>query len=160
MIPFELVSGNSILLQNRLYGLFILLLQPHFTMRRYILNQNIFGEINFIPGKVVFDTYNEINTYNNYIYFVINIIGNVCIFIPIGFFISVLWRNISVKKIVLIALFMSLCIELLQLPQARGTDIDDLWLNMLGALIGYLIYILLSKAPSIQNIFYKFRVKQ
>jgi membrane protein CcdC involved in cytochrome C biogenesis len=33
MIPFELVSGNSILLQNRLYGLFILLLQPHFTMR-------------------------------------------------------------------------------------------------------------------------------
>ena len=55
---------------------------------------------------------------------------------------------------------MSLCIELLQLPQARGTDIDDLWLNMLGALIGYLIYILLSKAPSIQNIFYKFRVKQ
>ena len=37
-----------------------------------ILNQNIFGEINFIPGKVVFDTYNEINTYNNYIYFVIN----------------------------------------------------------------------------------------
>ena len=42
----------------------------------------------------------------------------------------------------------------------RGTDIDDLWLNMLGALIGYLIYILLSKAPSIQNIFYKFRVKQ
>lgn len=126
----------------------------------YILNQNIFGEINFIPGKVVFDTYNEINTYNNYIYFVINIIGNVCIFIPIGFFISVLWRNISVKKIVLIALFMSLCIELLQLPQARGTDIDDLWLNMLGALIGYLFYFLLSKAPSIQNIFYKFRVKQ
>ena len=38
MIPFELVSANSILLQNRPYGLFILLLQPHFTMRRFDYN--------------------------------------------------------------------------------------------------------------------------
>ena len=124
----------------------------------FIINQNIFGEINFIPGKVFFDTYNEINTYNKYSCLVINIIGNICLFIPIGFFISVLWRNISIKRIVLIALFMSLCIELLQLPQNRGTDIDDLWLNMLGSLIGYLIYILLSKIPSIQNFLNKFRV--
>ena len=40
---------------------------------------------------------------------------------------------------------MSLCIELLQLPQARGTDIDDLWLNVIGAFIGYWAYILLKK---------------
>ena len=125
----------------------------------FIIDQNIFGEINFIPGKVFFDTYTEINTYNNYIYLVINIIGNICLFIPIGFSISVLWKNISAKRTVIIALLFSLCIELLQLPQARGTDIDDLWLNVFGALIGYLIYILLSKAPSIQNFLHKFKVK-
>lgn len=125
----------------------------------FIIDQNIFGEINFIPGKVFFDTYTEINTYNNYIYLVINIIGNICLFIPIGFSISVLWKNTTVKRIILVALFMSLCIELFQLPQARGTDIDDLWLNVFGALIGYLIYILLSKAPSIQNFLHKLRAK-
>ena len=124
-----------------------------------IINQNIFGEINLIPGKVFLDTYNEINSNNNYIYFVINIIGNLFLFIPVGFSISVLWKNISAKKMALIALLMSLCIELLQLPQVRGTDIDDLWLNMIGALIGYLIYIRLSKIPSIQNFLYKFKAK-
>ena len=44
MIPFELVSANSILLQNRPYGLFILLLQPHFTMRhRSIYDDYLLG---------------------------------------------------------------------------------------------------------------------
>ena len=125
----------------------------------FFISQNIFGEVNLIPGKVVIDTYNEINTNNNFAYLIINTIGNICLFIPIGFSISVLWKNISVKRTVIIALFFSLCIELLQLPQARGTDIDDLWLHVFGALIGYLIYILLSKAPSIQNFLHKFKVK-
>ena len=46
---------------------------------------------------------------------------------------------------------MSLCIELLQLPQARGTDIDDLWLNVIGAFIGYWVYFLLTKNKKIKS---------
>ena len=40
-IDFELVSANSILLQNRPYGLFILLLQLHFTMHHFIITDII-----------------------------------------------------------------------------------------------------------------------
>ena len=29
-----------------------------------------------------------------------------------------------------------------QLPLDRGTDIDDLWLNTLGAALGYLVFLL------------------
>ena len=42
--------------------------------------------------------------------------------------------------------FISLCIELMQLPFAtRVTDIDDLILNTLGVMIGYGIYSLVKK---------------
>ena len=38
---------------------------------------------------------------------------------------------------------ISLAIELAQYPLERGTDIDDLWLNTLGALLGWAVYIAL-----------------
>ena len=70
MIPFELVSANSILLQNRPYGLFILLLQPHFTMRHLFL-LNLYNRTKYM-GEVIhidhieqgiaffFDNHNEV----------------------------------------------------------------------------------------------------
>ena len=57
----------------------------------------------------------------------------------------------SMKHILIIALFSSLCIELLQLPQARGTDIDDLWLNVIGAVVGFWIYTILLRNQIFQR---------
>ena len=105
----------------------------------FLVNQNVFGEINLIPGKVLVDSYYEVIYNYNYLYFIVNVIGNIILFVPIGFLI--------------IALSMSLCIELLQLPQARGTDIDDLWLNVLGAFIGYWAYILITKNQKFNKFF-------
>lgn len=72
---------------------------------------------------------------------VINIIGNIIIFIPFGFLLSLLWRGASWRKALLGTAAFSLVIELLQLllPD-RMTDIDDLLLNSLGGLLGFLIY--------------------
>ncbi len=104
-----------------------------------IVNGNLDGEINLIPGKVIYETYIEcvINSY--YLYFWINMVGNICLFIPIGYFINALWE-VSVKKTILIALLSSSIIEIVQLFLHRGTDIDDLWINLLGALVGLIIY--------------------
>jgi len=55
-----------------------------------------------------------------------------------------LWRK-SRKNVLITAFLCSLAIELCQLPQARGTDIDDIWLNTLGAFIGYTVWRLLDK---------------
>ena len=47
----------------------------------------------------------------------------------------------SFNKVVAAGAFISLCIEILQLPFAsRATDIDDLILNTLGVAVGYGIY--------------------
>ncbi|HOP11844.1 MAG TPA: VanZ family protein [Oscillospiraceae bacterium] len=74
-------------------------------------------------------------------FFLINIVGNILVFVPIGFFACLLWRKPSFLKALLSGLLTSLAIELAQFPLERGTDIDDLWLNTLGALLGWVIYI-------------------
>ncbi len=99
---------------------------------------------NLIPFKVLYETYYEvfINGYINY--FLINFVGNITIFMPIGLFIPLLW-NISNKKVILIGFLSSLFIELSQLFLIRGTDVDDLILNTLGTFLGLLVYRFLYK---------------
>lgn len=96
-------------------------------------------ETNLMPFKVIFDTYREVfeNGYINY--FIINFVGNIALFIPIGFFISLLW-NMSIKKGTIVGLCLSLFIEICQLFLTRGTDVDDLILNIIGTILGLLIY--------------------
>lgn len=124
-----------------------------------IVNHNLPRMINLIPGKVFRDIYRECVLNHHYSYFVINFIGNICIFLPIGFGIPLLWKNISIKKIMVIAVVSSLFIELFQFPQARGTDIDDIWLNTLGAVLGYSIYIQAEKIHLFEALFHKCKEK-
>lgn len=84
-------------------------------------------------------------------FFLINIVGNIAVFMPIGFFSCLLWKKPSFWKALLAGLLTSLAIELAQYPLERGTDIDDLWLNTLGALIGWAIYIAIRKHIDIQK---------
>lgn len=64
-----------------------------------IVNGNLFGEINLIPGMVFVDIYKECFINHYPLYFVINVLGNICLFLPIGFGIPLLWKNISLKKV-------------------------------------------------------------
>lgn len=105
-----------------------------------ITNGNLLGEINLIPGKVFIDTWGKSIVGGYWLYFAINFIGNICLFVPIGFCVPLLWNKSSLPKTLLVGFLISLFIELCQLPQARGTDIDDLWINTLGAMIGYILY--------------------
>ncbi|MFI3307293.1 MAG: VanZ family protein [Mycoplasmatota bacterium] len=103
------------------------------------------GSINLIPFKVIIETYTAVFVDRYFNYFLINFIGNIVMFMPIGFFAPLLWENISFKKTVVIGLLSSLFIEICQLPQARGTDIDDIWINTLGCILGFGVYIILKK---------------
>ena len=76
-----------------------------------------------------------------------NLVGNVLIFVPAGFFIPVLWKNKRGFIFTMCVTFqMSLLVEVLQLVLRVGSfDVDDLFLNTLGGLLGYLLLILVSK---------------
>lgn len=105
-----------------------------------IVNHNLESKINLMLGQVFLDTWREcvINGYWNYL--IINFIGNICMFVPIGFCIPLLWNGMLFWKTTLIGLGTSLFIELCQIPQVRGSDVDDLWLNTLGVVIGYVLF--------------------
>lgn len=78
-------------------------------------------------------------------YFLINFWGNIGMFLPIGFFPALLWRRWKWWKSLLCGFGLSLCIELAQIPIQRGTDIDDLWMNTLGVVLGYVLYWILTR---------------
>ena len=93
---------------------------------------------NLIPFKVFVDTYREV-VGGHITPLLINFFGNVVMFMPIGFFTGLLWR-FTAAKAVFIGFLSSLFIEVSQLFLARSSDVDDLILNSLGALFGFLIY--------------------
>ena len=69
-----------------------------------------------------------------------NALLNVVLFVPLGLFLPLLWREFrSPKCAVLAGLTLSLAIEILQIFTFRLTDVNDLITNTLGALLGYLL---------------------
>lgn len=71
-----------------------------------------------------------------------NVVGNVVCFIPNGFLLPLVFKRIkNGVAVTLITFGFSLIIELFQLLFKLGSfDVDDLFLNTLGGLIGYIIY--------------------
>ncbi|MGF6989630.1 glycopeptide antibiotics resistance protein [Lachnospiraceae bacterium PM6-15] len=70
---------------------------------------------------------------------------NIFMFVPLGFLLPFIWRNMDFLKVLLTGFSFSLFIELSQLLNRRVTDIDDLIANTLGCIIGYCIYTLFYK---------------
>jgi len=99
--------------------------------------------LNLVPFKQFYEVYSSSGEFG-ISFFVANILGNIGLFVPIGFFIPLLW-NVKARKAVLYGCFVSCCIEVLQLPLVRVTDIDDVILNTAGAALGCFMYFVLRK---------------
>jgi len=77
-----------------------------------------------------------------------NVIGNMLMFIPYGFFISYI---LKVKKPLwpfILSLIASFTIEITQYRIGRVFDIDDILLNIMGGFVGFLFYLLILKIKS------------
>ncbi len=74
--------------------------------------------------------------------FILNICGNLLVFVPLGFLIPIWYpRNIHWYHVVIYCLSFSLCIELMQLYTRVGVfDVDDLIMNTTGGFIGWILY--------------------
>lgn len=72
------------------------------------------------------------------LYAIENILGNTVMLLPLCFLLPACFRPLRRWYFVtVIGMALSFLIELSQLFLARGTDIDDIILNTLGALLGY-----------------------
>lgn len=72
----------------------------------------------------------------------VNLLGNVVLFVPLGIFLPKLWERLQgLWKVVLATAGIIIAVEAVQVLTLLGRcDIDDLILNLTGAAIGYGLY--------------------
>ncbi|MDO5780115.1 MAG: VanZ family protein [Clostridium sp.] len=100
--------------------------------RRIISGRAIFEPVlNFIPFRSGVE---------------ISSILNIIFFIPFGFLLPTLWREFRKLLPTVVAGFLfSSIIEVGQLFTIRATDVDDLIMNTLGSIFGFIIFKIFSK---------------
>lgn len=105
--------------------------------------QRGYHSLNLIPFQTVLD-FVEITGQGHFLRGFSNILGNVCIFAPLGYFLPFLWEKFrKLSRVFVTGLGLSLLFELGQYFLYLGSaDIDDVILNTLGAGLGYSAYLL------------------
>ncbi len=103
------------------------------TDRGYCYNLEPFKEI-----KRFLVYHNEVGSVG----VILNLFGNILCFVPFGLFLPFINEKMrSGLKVALLSLEFSLIVETLQLIFKVGSfDVDDLILNTLGGIIGYVMY--------------------
>ena len=83
----------------------------------------------------------------------LNLLGNIAAFIPFGMLLPVFHRRFrSFLYMTLLTLEFSMAVELLQLVTKVGSfDVDDLLLNTIGGMLGYLAFWILNKIRIIRD---------
>ena len=74
-----------------------------------------------------------------------NVGGNMLMFVPFGFFVSYFLKLIKPYSIIILTILTSVTIETTQLMIGRVFDIDDIILNIVGGLAGFILYYLIHK---------------
>ena len=103
------------------------------------IQDNNYGLSNYIPFKEIFRY--EFGSR----LFIKNIIGNVLLFLPYGYFAADYLNSKKIITVSFLTLLVSITIELVQLNIGRTFDIDDVLLNTLGGMLGYLLYRIIEK---------------
>jgi len=96
---------------------------------------NASSGINLVPFTEIlrYDVHSELFFYN--------VVGNIALFMPFGFIVSAYVKPRKIWTNLFVALIVSGTIEIVQLNIGRSFDIDDIILNTLGCIIGFLGYV-------------------
>lgn len=104
---------------------------------------------NFIPFREIFRYHIGSRL------FLKNVLGNVLLFMPFGFFSSYYLKFKKPWVILGLTLVTSFSIEVIQMSIGRVFDVDDILLNIVGGYFGYLIYSVISRIGNRAPDFFK-----
>ena len=120
-----------------------------FVRKRFNIGDEPYWEqvkmsINLVPFRTIYGSlYSIIHRTIPYLIpnDIINLLGNFALFMPFGYFIPRLFEKYRVFiKFILFAFVILLSIEAIQVLTLRGSfDVDDIILNLAGAVIGFFI---------------------
>jgi glycopeptide antibiotics resistance protein len=99
--------------------------------------------INLIPFSTIFSylaiSNDQVSNWNQVS--LINLLGNVLVFVPFGIFLPLIWRQFrKFSALLWMSIGIPFFIEITQLFIGRSSDIDDVILNALGIIFGFCLY--------------------
>lgn len=105
------------------------------------------GLVSLIPGRTTIGCYRQLTgTPVEVVICTMQLLGNIVLFVPMGLLLPLVWSKLRpARTIIGAALAASVTIEVVQYLQQsmgmkRSVDIDDVILNVVGALIGWLLF--------------------
>ena len=152
-------EAGLILFVTSIFGILALTLWPTYI---WMDSPGVWGDIRILIDRpswksnlslipfTVFKDYIE-DLFKTPVFFfatLINFFGDLAIFVPIGFFPALLFRDANWKRSAIIGFGMSALIELAQYFIMRNVAVDDIILNTAGAICGYLLYLFIRKHSS------------
>lgn len=112
---------------------------------------------NLVPFKM-FRVYKVFYGWGEFLYIIINFLGNMLVFLPLGLFPALLFRKTSWWRSTLVGGGISVFVECGQYFLMRQSDIDDVILNTIGSLSGFWVFLLLRRL--MPNFISKFRCRK
>ena len=102
------------------------------------------GPANLVPFKTILP---YLLGEKGFIIAIINLVGNIVLLVPIGFLVPFVYRNMTWKKSLALAVAAGFTIEGMQAVFRVGIfDIDDIILNALGVMVGYWAFTIVTKS--------------
>ncbi|WP_214482133.1 VanZ family protein [Bacillus sp. SM2101] len=145
----HLAKDKKIIFAWLLFGIYFLML---IYMMFFGFSRSSFEEssYNLIPFKTIGNYVNNIGHYSARV-IMINLIGNIIVFIPFGLFLSLLIPKLRKSSLlILVFIWLISSLELLQFVFSLGSfDIDDILLNTVGAWLG--LKVLLTVRMALEN---------
>lgn len=136
----------AIAIAYALFGLYViiaaaLLFFSPYRQAAYEINTSGTHPYNIIPFKTI-SNYIKASSHINQDIWISNLFGNVLAFLPMGFFLPLLFRRFNGFWKTVGAVFLATTsVEVLQFVTRVGSfDVDDIILNTVGGVIGYLLF--------------------
>lgn len=153
-------EGALLLFGAIVSGVLVMTLLPDFVVEPAATTDGMWGDVrllvcrygpfyrvNLVPFHMLSDYRWELQK-GGWAFTLLNLGGNLAVFVPFGLFPALLWRGAWWQRAAKTGFIISAFIEIGQYFVARSTDIDDVILNTLGAMLGYGLFVLLRwRAP-------------
>lgn len=116
-----------------------------------------FWSTSYVPNLIPYLVRCAVNGHLDYLvkstHHIIHFLLNVSLFLPFGLLFPFIYKQATLTKVTLIGLSLSLVVEIAQIfINGRDCDIDDLLCNVVGTIIGYVIYIIIKRVfPKFTN---------
>ena len=135
-IAYLKTNSKEFILYKEIWLLvFIFYLLLFFELTKTVAREN---GINLIPFINIFRNSLTGDAFFN------NVLGNIFVFIPFGYFAAGYIRSKSVGQMILITFIVSLAVNLIGLQTRQSFDIDNIILNIIGGILGFLLFVGLS----------------